>query len=203
MTKDSSVLSRGQCTRRVQRLGGRDTLIPSQWARRATKFCRPRLAHKLGRRFQVKASVEICMRHSAKNELRVPGECELLSEIDRVLESDFHLRRLKGLVESNIREPFTLSDSSAKLGLSPNRLSHIFKKRTGVKYSDWIRHKRIAVAQTFLAEGRRSVLDIATSAGYKTSRSFERAFKRTTGMTPRLSFAQRLTRKMCRQFKRN
>lgn len=106
------------------------------------------------------------------------------SNIDAILEYHHHLRRLEEYVEINISSSFQLADIATDIGVSSSRLSHLFVEKTGIPYSQWIRHKRVRAASKLLACSDRSVLDVAISVGYTNVRSFERAFKQTTGMTP-------------------
>jgi AraC-like DNA-binding protein len=48
----------------------------------------------------------------------------------------------------------------------------------------YVTHWRMQLAYTELIESRRSVLDIAEMAGYRSEAAFRKAFKQVTGMTP-------------------
>lgn len=95
-----------------------------------------------------------------------------------------HLRRLEQYVDHNITSSFQLADIALDIGVSSSRLSHLFVEKTGVSYSDWIREKRVSLAADLLLSDDSTVLNIAMSVGYSNVRSFERAFKKSTGLTP-------------------
>ncbi len=57
---------------------------------------------------------------------------------------------------------------------------------SGLKFSDMLEHQRLEVARSSLEQPHLSLDDIAEMLGYADQSSFGRAFKRWTGLTPRL-----------------
>lgn len=95
-----------------------------------------------------------------------------------------HLRRAKAYVEANIHEPLRLTDVADELGVSPSRLSHLFRDKAGVTFSYWLTEKRVQRAKDLLAREDISMLALAEYSGFKSYRSFQRSFKRITGIAP-------------------
>lgn len=108
-----------------------------------------------------------------------------LSDPTFAIENHYHLKRFREFVDGNLSKAFQLPEAASFIGLSPSRLSHLFADQTGMRCSDWIRFRRIEAASAMLSSNNRfSILGVALATGYKNIRSFERAFKKTTGLTP-------------------
>jgi len=95
------------------------------------------------------------------------------------------LARVREFVDANLDEDLSLTQASRVARLSPKYFSAYFKLRTGIRFRDWIAHVRIERAKSLLAEKNRAVTRVALAVGFKDVRTFQRAFKKVTGMTPR------------------
>jgi len=73
---------------------------------------------------------------------------------------------------------------SERINFSPNYLSDLLKKETGVCAKDQINNFIIEKAKTFLLSEPDSVSEIAYSLGFNYPHYFSRLFKSKTGMTP-------------------
>lgn len=69
------------------------------------------------------------------------------------------------------------------VGASARSLSRLFKKQTGLSYSQWRIRLNIQLAITQLASGE-SVTNTALFLGYESASSFIYMFKKQTGITP-------------------
>ncbi len=101
------------------------------------------------------------------------------------------LRRVKAYVEQCPGEDLSLSAAAEVAGLEAKYFSAYFRRKTGLCFSDWVARIRVAQAQAMMQARDYSVTEVAYSVGYKDVRTFQRAFKRLTGMTPR-SFRARM-----------
>lgn len=95
-----------------------------------------------------------------------------------------HLKKLHRYVLLNADKPLKLSVVAAHVGISPSRLSRLFQQKAGITYSAWLRLDRISRAEELLARSDEAIANIAAAVGFCNSRTFERAFKLTSGMTP-------------------
>lgn len=105
------------------------------------------------------------------------------SRVDFALHYYRHLKKLRTHIESHPHDPVRLKDVAITVGISTSRLSHLFHEKTGVRFGDWICQKRIEKAKNMLVSDDASIADVAYSVGFRTTRSFERAFKRVNGKT--------------------
>jgi len=69
-------------------------------------------------------------------------------------------------------------------GLSRSALDRRFRATLGQSPSRYLLRLRMRHAAVALAEGRRSIAEIASSVGYESEVAFHRAFRRTLGLTP-------------------
>jgi len=112
-----------------------------------------------------------------------PGTRDIESVASR-LTHNRHLQHIRKYVNEHIEQPLELKDVAAHVGISGSYLSHLFTENTGVPFSAWVRHERIRRATVLLSALNKTIPEIAAAVGYRNVRTFERAFKCTTGMSP-------------------
>ena len=95
------------------------------------------------------------------------------------------LARIKEFVGSNIHRPIQQREIASVVGLSPSQFSRMFHKKTGMRYRDWLRQRRITHAMNLLSKFDDPIGTIAFEVGFGSISTFGRAFKKVTGMTPR------------------
>ncbi|WP_151734945.1 AraC family transcriptional regulator ['Paenibacillus yunnanensis' Narsing Rao et al. 2020] len=78
-----------------------------------------------------------------------------------------------------------LSGLAAQASLSERQFSRLFKRQTGMGFTEYMQGIRMEAACRLLLESRSSVAEIAAAVGYSDLKFFHRLFKRKTGMTPR------------------
>lgn len=81
-------------------------------------------------------------------------------------------------------ENISLNDTAEAVGLSPQYLSSLFKKETGIGFNDYLNNVRIEKAKALIDEGRNKVKDIYNIVGFNNYSYFFKVFKDTTGFTP-------------------
>ena len=92
---------------------------------------------------------------------------------------------ISNYIEENYANTTLSVDSIAQaIHLSPNYISHLFKKEMNDAPSVYINKVRIEKAKILLRTGNRTLSDIAAAVGYSDSNYFMRIFKKLTGTTP-------------------
>lgn len=79
---------------------------------------------------------------------------------------------------------FSLDRLADQFELSPTYISKLFKEHTERNFIDYLIEIRINASKEMLADKNRKINDVAEAVGYTNTRSFLRAFKKYTGMTP-------------------
>ena len=103
---------------------------------------------------------------------------DIIIEFERLLNDAFLSDELekKGLP--------SVKDFAEKIGLSPNYLSDLLKKETGMNGTDHIQYQVIELAKDRLLSSSLSVSEIAYDLGFEYPQYFSKMFKKKTGMTP-------------------
>ena len=81
-------------------------------------------------------------------------------------------------------EPPRVSELAVMLGITRESLSRDFAAWYGMPLSGYLKQRQISHAQTLLGRPELSTTRVAYLCGFGTRRTFYRAFKRVTGMSP-------------------
>jgi len=95
------------------------------------------------------------------------------------------LAKIKRHVEEHFDEPFTLAQAAEIAALEKTYFSKVFKEKVGVSFVDWLARERIKRAVLMLMDHDHRITDLAFAVGFGDLRTFERAFKKCVGITPR------------------
>ena len=87
-------------------------------------------------------------------------------------------------IDLNYRKKFTLTDMANALYISPNYLSDLFKKHTGMKFSDYLLEVRMEKSREYLMDVQYKVGDISALVGFSDARYFSSTFRKRYGMSP-------------------
>lgn len=93
---------------------------------------------------------------------------------------------LMAALGQSLDSPFDLAEFCARHQLSERALRQLFRQRTGMSISQYLRQQRLCHAQYLLRNTELLISDIATRCGFEDSNYFSVVFTRETGMTPRL-----------------
>ena len=78
----------------------------------------------------------------------------------------------------------SLSHLAEKFSYNPKYISHIFKSKVGIGYSEYLRNLRIKYAISLLDHGIDSIKNIAILSGFSDPLYFSSVFKKTIGQSP-------------------
>ena len=112
----------------------------------------------------------------------VEAACEIIS--GNLGKADHIITFVCDYIDLHFGEDIYLDMMSELLGITSNYLSHYFKEKTGVTFSDYLAGIRIKKAKEMLAETDMRVDEIALAVCYQHTNSFIRMFKKMTGQTP-------------------
>ena len=79
---------------------------------------------------------------------------------------------------------------AAALYISPNYLSDLFKKHTGMKFSDYLQEVRLDKSREYLTDIHYKISDVSSLVGFSDARYFSQSFRKKYQMTP-LEFRNR------------
>ena len=83
------------------------------------------------------------------------------------------------------REPVTLDQLAKALGVSRYTVSRIFSEKIGCGFPEYLNRLRLGEAESLLASTQASITEISFRCGFETPRTFNRAFSKRHGITPR------------------
>ncbi|SEN87970.1 helix-turn-helix domain-containing protein [Paenibacillus sp. OV219] len=103
---------------------------------------------------------------------------------EKKAEKDNIIAFVMSYTEQHYQHDITLDILSDKLGISASYLSTYFKMKTGTNFIDYINNYRIELAKSLLRAADLRIQDVALQVGYQNINSFNRMFKKISGVTP-------------------
>lgn len=100
------------------------------------------------------------------------------------IESNEIIKRSKEYIQEHLYQNIKVKDVAAHINLSESYFAIYFKEKTGVNFREYILSAKIDYAKKILKSKKTSIGEIAEKVGYQDYRSFSRAFKNETGMSP-------------------
>jgi AraC-like DNA-binding protein len=95
------------------------------------------------------------------------------------------IEKAQTYIDENYQRRLSLSGIARALHVSPNYLSRIVRRETGMTLTAQIHRARLEHARLLLAGGGRSISEIAYMVGYQNYRDFYRNFVKYERATPR------------------
>jgi len=94
------------------------------------------------------------------------------------------IRSAKAYIIKHLGEPISLSSVSGEVGFNTTYFSTVFKKETGVTFSEYLLEKRMEKAKELLRETQTPVSVICTEVGYNDVKHFTKNFTKHTSLKP-------------------
>lgn len=121
--------------------------------------------------------------------------CEKESELQIFYISDMKLaegnpdvcEKAMEKVRKEFSDPdISLMSVSGEIGISPNYLSTLIKKKTGKTFIDYLTGQRMEAAERMLRETDGKIREISEKCGYKDQHYFSYCFKKYAGISPNM-----------------
>ena len=93
--------------------------------------------------------------------------------------------RLVEYLSKNFLSTLSLEKVAKELGVSRCHISHIFSSRLKTSFSEYLHFLRLGYACELLQNTDKSISDISLDAGFSSQRTFNRAFQKRYGVSPR------------------
>lgn len=107
--------------------------------------------------------------------------------------SDDLIYRITALSEEGFTDPdMSLSAIAKSLNYNPKYLSHVFKERMGMAYTEYLRMLRMKYAISLFEHGLDSIKNVAILSGFTDPLYFSTVFKKTVGMSPKDYISRKL-----------
>ncbi len=130
---------------------------------------------------QVKTEVEVEAAHNSMV-LDFTGKMRFINR-DRGLSRP--ITRCVNYIYSHIYERITVSELATHAGVSKSYLSREFVREIGIPVSNYIREKKVEIAEELLKNSDDSILEIAMKLSFASQSHFIDIFKSITGSTPK------------------
>lgn len=101
-----------------------------------------------------------------------------------LLNKDNILNIVLPYIDKNFLDNISLSDIAAKCFVNKYYLSHLFTENFGMSVGQYVRSKKLELAQKQICETNLPISDIAGQCGFSDPAYFNRLFKKATGLTP-------------------
>lgn len=92
--------------------------------------------------------------------------------------------RIGKYVVVHVDEKLSLENVAEGVYLNPSYVSHIFKKVTGMNFTDFMIEVKVDRAKVLLRDSRAKIYDVAGTIGYSNAEYFAKIFKKKTGYSP-------------------
>lgn len=94
------------------------------------------------------------------------------------------LARVQRYCEENPGARISLVDAARVANLEASYFSSFFHEKTGVCFHSWLNYTRVLRAMHSLADTDLSITTVSRKVGFRDLRTFQRAFKRFSSLTP-------------------
>ena len=108
-----------------------------------------------------------------------------LDSIPHLKEGDKSSSKMKNIdhyIEENLEFDIRLSDMAKLFHYNEQYFGRLFKRETGMSFSEYVNYKRVTLAASYLGDD--NITNIAFRVGFNSVTYFNRIFKRHFGMTP-------------------
>ncbi|MGG1553406.1 helix-turn-helix transcriptional regulator [Paenibacillus ferrarius] len=109
---------------------------------------------------------------------------ETIKLAERLLYDSHISQQIIKIIHSEYDTDLTLASVASCMHYNPCYLSTVFRKETGVLFSEYLASYRHSMAIKWLVESEMFVKEISERLRYKNTQNFIRSFRRIESMTP-------------------
>ena len=91
---------------------------------------------------------------------------------------------VKRYIDENASLPLTRENVAKRFHITPNYLSHLFRKSGDIGFSEYLNHVRLERAKLLLKGYELKIKEVATHCGFVDSNYFCRVFRKSTARSP-------------------
>jgi len=102
---------------------------------------------------------------------------------DRDVDSDV-INSARLYIDHNCMRSLTLDDMAAFSGFSKYYFSRVFKQQLGIPFSEYLRRRRVNLAEELLIHSRKPVQEVAAAVGFGSIATFNRVFREIKRCSP-------------------
>jgi two-component system response regulator YesN len=122
----------------------------------------------------------------------VNGTLQLLEEFkikmnllsDRKKQESKIINEIKAYINTNIESKLTRKEIADKVFLSPDYLTKLFRKETGLTLIEYVTEEKINAAKRMIIQEKMQIGEVAGRLGYENFSYFSEIFRKKTGMLP-------------------
>ena len=131
-----------------------------------------------------------CLLSTQQENIDIVAESVLLYVFSRLSANrsaqDATIQKIIDMTEEHFRDPdLSLAQIAKEIGYNPKYLSHYFKKKMNVTYSEYLRSFRFKYAISLFELGISSVKNVALLSGFSDPLYFSSTFKKAIGISPK------------------
>jgi YesN/AraC family two-component response regulator len=95
------------------------------------------------------------------------------------------IKKSISFINAQYNQELTLEMVAEHVGLNPAYFSTLFKKDTGINFSNYLNNVRVENAKLLLKNSNLPLINIAVELGFNNQSYFSSVFKKVTGVTPK------------------
>jgi len=94
------------------------------------------------------------------------------------------VRRARHYIVNHLTSPLALEEVARHAGVSPCHFCKVFKRATGLTFTDFVNRARVEHAKRLLLKPQTRITEVAYDVGFQSLSQFNRSFRRVTSQSP-------------------